>query len=443
MSDWQDGEVRYVQGSGAKPYKLLRRGEVYSCSCPAWTRQSKPIDKRTCKHIISIRGKATEDARVDGTPVFRPVGTPAPAPAPDCACHTGSACDVSHDPAICPCVQCVTAEQESPEDIIAQVMGAKLVPLSLKTQETPVLCQNDGIERNKTKRLNQFGGFEPFSDQEKAILVAEEEARKGRKLRQDEKSDLFGPPVLLANTVEDDFDPTGWLESEKLDGVRAFWNGEVFVSRQGNVYAAPNFFTAKLPHEPLDGELWTGRSMFQKTISIVKSQSSGKLWEKILFAVFDAPSLRGGFEQRLAYLKELELGQFARVHPHSVCANRAEAEAHLKAAAAAGAEGLMFRKPGSTYEPRRSSTLLKMKPFQDAEAVVVGHEPGKKANKGKCGGLIVRMPNGKTFNVGSGLTAKDRENPPPIGAVVTYKFTGMTDDGLPKCASYVATRDYE
>jgi hypothetical protein len=68
MSDWQDGEIRYVQGSGAKPYKLLRRGEVYSCSCPARTRQSKPIDLRTCKHNIAQRGRAVEDARTGGKP---------------------------------------------------------------------------------------------------------------------------------------------------------------------------------------------------------------------------------------------------------------------------------------------------------------------------------------------------------------------------------------
>lgn len=561
MQPWTDGEVRYAQGSAAKPYQMKFIGGTYSCSCMAWRNQSKPIDQRTCKHLKKENGDAFEAARIGGAPpplavsmscsvkpgfktrilirfrnddhTYQTLGSPlfeAPRdlwedeeldglvvdgddetgfciscdaegtkdpktgvhtivwlmfepnvhgwvqdlhrvwkrrmrfelPSVEkwawtdlekelagCACHQGGTCDVSHDPASCTCVQCRTAEAktaaESPEDIIAQVMGAKPTMRSPEFQETPVPLKGDGIERDKAKRINQYGGFIPFTDREKAVIVAEEEAKKGRKLRQDEKADLFGPPVLLANKLEDheDLDPTGWLESEKLDGVRAYWNGECFVSRQGNVYSAPGYFIADLPKQPLDGELWMGRKQFQKTISVVKRQVPGPEWKQVKFVLFDAPICPGGFEQRLAHLGTLALGSYASVHPHSVCKSRKDAEEHLKAAAALGAEGLMLRKPGSAYEPRRSSTLLKMKPFQDAEAVVIGYEPGKKANKGKTGGLIVQMPNGKTFNVGTGLTAKDRDNPPAIGATITYRFTELTDDGKPKCVSYVATRDYE
>jgi len=438
MVAWTDGEVRHVQGSAAKPYQMKFIGGVYSCSCAAWRNQSKKIDERSCKHL-----RAEGVVQGTGIPATSTPAPKIPKTSPVCACEQGHHCDVSHDPATCPCVQCTTAEAESPEDIIAQVMGTKPLSRPVEPQEIPVSLKGDGIERDKSKRINAYGGFVPFSDQEKAVIVAEEEAKKGRKLRQDEKADLFGPPVLLANNLEDDFDPTGWLESEKADGVRAYWNGEVFVSRQGNVYFAPAYFVADLPKQPLDGELWMGRKMFQKTISVVKRQTPGPEWKQVKFVLFDAPNHPAGFEQRLAHLSTLSLGGFASVHPHSACKSRKEAEEHLKAAAALGAEGLMFRKPGSAYESRRSSTLLKMKPFQDAEAVVIGYEPGKKANKGKTGGLIVRMPNGKTFNVGTGLTAKDRDSPPAIGATITYRFTELTDDGKPKCASFVAVRDYE
>lgn len=438
MSDWQDGEVKYVQGSGSKPYKLMRQGDVYSCGCPAWRNQSKPIDQRTCKHIIGLRGKAIEEARIAGKPAAMPVGVPAPR----CDCHQGGTCDISHDPAVCSCAHCV-AGQEGAEELVAQVMGAQVAPRAAKAQENPVPPKNGAIERDKSKRVNRFGGFVPFTDREKAAICAEEEARLGRKLRQDEKTDLFGPPVLLANTVEDDFDPTGWFESEKLDGVRAYWNGEVFVSRQGNIYAAPEFFRAELPQVPLDGELWMGRKMFQKTISVVKSAGSGKQWEGVSFVVFDAPNRPEGFESRLAYIFSLDLGHFAFGHPHSPCKSRQEAEEHLKAAEAAGAEGLMYRKPGSLYEGRRSSTLLKFKPFKDMEVTVVGHEPGKGRHKGRLGGLVVRLDNGKTFNVGTGLTDAERNSPPAIGCRATIRFTEFTNDGVPKCASFVAVRDYE
>ena len=51
---------------------------------------------------------------------------------------------------------------------------------------------------------------------------------------------------------------------EKLDGVRAWWDGRQFLSRQGNVYHAPQWFTAGLPNVCLDGELWLGRKAFQR-----------------------------------------------------------------------------------------------------------------------------------------------------------------------------------
>lgn len=410
----KDGEIRYVQGSGSKPYVLKCIGGVMSCTCPAWRNQSKPIDKRKCKHTEKENGKEYEEARIGGTPAPLNIS-----------------------------MSCAVVAPEDAEDLVAQVMGAKPLGPIGKTQEGGTAAQKDGIERDKSKRINACGGFVPFTDQEKAVIVAEEEARKGRKLRQDEKADLFGPPVLLANNLEADFDPTGWLESEKLDGVRAYWNGEVFVSRQGNIYNAPEFFTAELPKEPLDGELWMGRKQFQKTISVVKRQTPGPEWDQINFVVFDAPKHSEGFERRIAHLETLELGHFAKVHPHRVCGSRKEMEQHLRDIEALGGEGLMYRKPGSPYEARRSSTLLKAKPFKDAEAVVIGYEAGKKANKGKTGGLIVRMPNGKTFNVGTGLTAKDRDNPPAIGATITYRYTELTDDGIPKCGSFVCERSYE
>jgi len=429
----KDGEVREVWGSGSKPYVLKCIGGLNSCSCPAWRNQSRPIDQRTCKHLRKECGDAFEAARIGGAP---------PPLVVSMSCSMKTETQVLTE-------TLTAAEAESPEDIIAQVMGTKPLSRLVEPQENPVPLKGDGIERDKTKRINAYGGFVPFSDREKAVIVAEEEAKKGRKLRQDEKADLFGPPVLLANNLEADFDPTGWLESEKLDGVRAYWNGEVFVSRQGNIYNAPAHFVAGLPKEPLDGELWMGRKQFQKTISVVKRQTPGPEWNQIKFVVFDAPIWAdiyeddATFERRLAHLETLTLGSFAQVHPHRICASREEMEQHLRDIEALGGEGLMYRKPGSLYEARRSSTLLKAKPFKDAEAVVIGYEPGKKANKGKTGGLIVRMPNGKTFNVGTGLTAKDRENPPAIGATITYRYTELTDDGIPKCGSFVCERSYE
>jgi DNA ligase 1 len=256
------------------------------------------------------------------------------------------------------------------------------------------------------------------------------------------------PPVLLAHSYEDfdDLDPTGWLWSEKLDGVRAYWDGEKFISRQGNVYFAPDWFREGLPSHPLDGELWLGRKLFQKTISAVKRQDGGDAWKDVKYVVFDAPHLDTPFEQRLTFLKEVcekSSSKFMKLHDHDVVESRDHLVELLREHEALGAEGLMIRKPGSKYEIGRSSTLLKVKPFKDAEAEVVGHKVSTKGQfKGLIASLTMRMPSGVEFDLNAG-TVERRRNPPPIGTVITYRYTELTDDGKPKCTSFVAVRDYE
>jgi len=270
-----------------------------------------------------------------------------------------------------------------------------------------------------------------------------------KKLRPDEKAKLYGPPVLLAHSFEDfDIDPAGWWMSEKLDGVRGYWDGKNFISRQGNIFHAPDWFKAGLPDHPLDGELWMARKAFQRTISIVKRQDGGDQWKQIRYVVFDAPHLTIPFEDRMDFLQKLMPKGSARLpwaeyHPHSKVQSKIHLMDELKKMEAAGAEGLMIRKPGSLYVKGRSDTILKVKPFKDAEAEVVGHEPGKGRHKGRLGAILVKLPNGKTFNIGTGFTDAERDSPPKIGAIVTYRFTEHTDDGIPKCASFVAIRDYE
>ena len=92
--------------------------------------------------------------------------------------------------------------------------------------------------------------------------------------------------------------------SEKLDGVRAYWDGRQFLSRLGNRYHAPDWFTAGLPDVPLDGELWIGRKKFQRTVSIVRRQDRSEHWKEVRFLVFDAPASGGPFEERLAFLEQ-------------------------------------------------------------------------------------------------------------------------------------------
>src|SRR5262245_16335383 len=113
------------------------------------------------------------------------------------------------------------------------------------------------------------------------------------------------PPLLLAHKWEHDHDPTGWWMSEKLDGIRAYWDGEAFISRLGNKFYAPEWFIADLPADTLAGGRWVGRTRFQRTTSIVRSGEQGDEWKKVTYVVFDAPNAKGLFEDRIAHAEKV------------------------------------------------------------------------------------------------------------------------------------------
>lgn len=375
----KDGEVFHMQGSGKKPYELKNTGGVYSCTCPAWRNQSTPIDVRTCKHLKKHLGDEHENTRTGKAPT---------------------------------------------------------APRELAVGEAP-------DKKVKGKTIAEVKGYDVQEVLDRAV-------KEGRKLRPDEKAKINGAPVLLAHKFEHDKDdPTGWWMSEKLDGVRAYWDGHNFISRQGNVFHAPDWYKAALPDHPLDGELWMGRGKFQQTISIVKRLDGGFQWENIRYMVYDAPHLEVSFEERMSFLKQVGAlrqfvgGSFAQMLSHERVQSKQHLLDELKRYVAAGAEGLMLRQPGSLYEVGRSNTLLKVKQIDDAEATVIGYTEGKGRHKGVVGALQCRMSNGIEFDLGTGLNDADRRNPPPIGSTVTYTYIGLTDDGKPKFAAFVAVRDYE
>ncbi len=231
--------------------------------------------------------------------------------------------------------------------------------------------------------------------------------------------------------------------SEKLDGVRAYWTGEGFLSRQGNPFNAPAWFTKGLPKIPLDGELWIGRKQFQRTVSIVRRQDGGELWRQVLYVVFDAPQAGGPFEERrrvMAAEAREDHCPFVRVLYQAICESTDDLRKELDRIESMGGEGLMLRQPGSLYEAGRSHTLLKVKRFQDTEARVVEHLPGAGRHKGRLGALLVELTGGTRFAVGTGFTDAQRENPPAIGSVITFRFQELTDGGVPRFPSFVRVR---
>lgn len=340
---------------------------------------------------------------------------------------------------------------------VAYVQGSAKDPYELKNVGGVYSCScpawrnaGGGIDRRTCKHLKQYRGVEA----EAARLGANAAdiagpAPKPKKPKsasssaagdEDEGGGDGAPPVLLAHKWENDVDLTGWWMSEKLDGVRAWWDGKKFQSRLGNTFFAPKWFTECLPDKELDGELWVGRQEFSTTISIVRSQGADSAWKKVKYLVFDAPHLKLPFEDRVAWIKAW-VADCNQPHivavDHEPCQSTVHLKTELARVEAMGGEGLMMRRPGSKYEAGRSTSLLKVKTFHDAEARVIGHDPGKGKHKGRLGALVLEMPDGTQFNAGTGFTDAERENPPPIGSIVTYRYQELTKDGVPRFPSYV------
>ena len=255
------------------------------------------------------------------------------------------------------------------------------------------------------------------------------------------------PPLLLANVyrAEADLDLDRYWVSEKLDGVRAYWDGRRLLSRSGNRFNAPPWFVEHFPRVPLDGELWMGRGTFERLSGAVRRQIPDDAeWRGIRFMMFDLPSSPATFDRRLQRLREtfrtIESSRIALVEQFRV-ADRDELMDVLNRVVEGGGEGLMLHRGSSLYAAGRTGDLLKLKVHEDAEAVVVGHLPGKGRLAGMLGALLVEMPDGRRFRLGTGFSDEERRNPPPLGATVTYKYYGKTRNGLPRFASFLRVRD--
>jgi DNA ligase-1 len=247
----------------------------------------------------------------------------------------------------------------------------------------------------------------------------------------------------LAHTWDNSTNLAGWWMSEKLDGVRAYWDGKQFLSRQGNRFRAPDWFVAGLPPVPLDGELWLGRKKFQRTVSIVRRHDQCDLWREVSYVVFDAPAAAMQFEDRIEFLRGClaeRKPRYARALEHSHCRDVGHLRSELARVESLGGEGLMLRQPQSAYEAGRSTTLLKLKTFHDAEARVVEHLPGSGRHKDRLGAVLVELPSGIRFSVGTGFSDAQRESPPPLGGLITFRYQELSDRGVPRFPSFVRVR---
>lgn len=255
------------------------------------------------------------------------------------------------------------------------------------------------------------------------------------------------PAIALAQVYAERFDPGLYWVSEKLDGVRAVWDGHALHFRSGRPIPVPAWFVAGFPKTPLDGELWMGRGTFARLSGSVRSQPpNDAAWREIQYRIFELPGAAGDFSARIAQIealtKQAGVPWLLPVEQFRV-ASREALRQHLDAVVAGGGEGLMLHRADAPYVGGRSDALLKLKPWLDAEAVVIAQLPGSGKHAGRLGALRVRTPEGVVFDLGSGFSDAEREAPPTVGSTVTYRHTGLTVDGVPRFASYWRPREPE
>jgi DNA ligase-1 len=256
------------------------------------------------------------------------------------------------------------------------------------------------------------------------------------------------PALMLAKVYHPGVDLADYWVSEKYDGVRGYWDGQQLLTRGGERVHPPAWFTAGWPNTPLDGELWAGRGQFAKASATVRQQSpDDTAWRGMRFMVFDMPAHGGVFTERIPALNAT-VAQIQQ--PWVVAVAQAHATTHaalqsqMRHVVKAGGEGLVLHRGASLYTATRNGDLLKVKPYEDAEAVVLGFQAGRGKYTGMLGALVVESvasgnaaAPGVRFKIGTGLSDAQRRDPPPVGSLVTYRFRGLTDAGVPRFASFV------
>ncbi len=237
-----------------------------------------------------------------------------------------------------------------------------------------------------------------------------------------------------------------WL-SEKLDGIRGYWNGKQLLTRQGNLIHSPKWFTQSWPTTAIDGELWMARGQFQSTLSCIRKVNIDEnCWEKVRFMIFDLPNHGEIFTMRIKAMEQLvkktNSPYFAMIEQFTLN-NTEQLKNKLNTIIAHKGEGLMLHHGNAFYHVGRTANIMKLKKHQDAEAKVIAHISGKGKYTGKLGAIRVEMPNGIAFKIGSGFSDKERANPPAVGSIITYKYNGKTQAGIPRFARFFRLRNKE
>ncbi len=249
--------------------------------------------------------------------------------------------------------------------------------------------------------------------------------------------------TLQKPNIYSDQNISGWMMSEKFDGIRGYWDGKQLLSRQNKPINAPKWFTQDLPPFALDGELWTARGDFENIQSIVMDDKPSEKWKEITYNIFEVPRAEGNFTQRLQKAQDYITAHHlknVRVIPQKICHDKKELKTFLDEVLKKRGEGVVIKDGSLGYFEGRSDSILKVKLAQDMEGKVIGYKAGAGKYKGMMGSLHVKLENGTQLFIGTGFSDDTRKNPPAIGSIITFKYFSFTKKGKPRFASYMRVR---
>lgn len=259
---------------------------------------------------------------------------------------------------------------------------------------------------------------------------------------------LFGKELWLLEQFDSQLiqhNPQAYLYSEKLDGVRAYWDGKHLYSKGGKLLNPPSFFTQNFPPFPIEGELWSKRGDFENIVSIVKSSKKPQNWNNLKFYIFEVPMQNGGILQRLEVLHTYLLSHpapFIVIIPQIQVKNLSSLQNILKDITQSGGEGIVVRKKDAPYYVGRNKNAMKLKLYQDRECQIVSYIKGRGKFKDQVGSIVC-LDGDIKFKIGSGMSDDFRKNPPKIGTIITYKYFGLTKNNLPKFPIFLRIRSDE
>lgn len=236
----------------------------------------------------------------------------------------------------------------------------------------------------------------------------------------------------------------GWYMSEKLDGIRGYWNGKQLLTRKGNIINAPKWFTNNFPPFELDGELWSKRNNFEFIQSTVLKKTASDSWKKITYNIFEVPNQKGEFKQRLKKAEswfKSNKNPHVKIIPQIVCKGKKDLDEFLNSIESMGGEGVIIKDPHKPYHTGKKPFILKYKSFKDMEGIVISINKGKGKYKNMMGSLGIKLDNGVTFNLGTGFSDLERKNPPKLNSKIRFKYYGFTKNKIPKFPSFLHVRE--